>query len=492
MFARRSCRLGAVACAGLLGTTATAWPAPPADERDDLDALRDTISELRREVAQSNERTAALQAQVDQLRNAAGEQWLTEQRADQVRALVADVLADADLRTSLLDDGILAGWDNGFFLGSPDGAFLLKLAGQLQVRYIANSREDDGGAVDDWENGFQLRRVKLNFSGHIGSPRLEYVVQLAANRNSTTVELEDAIIAHRIDERWRIWGGRFQDVFSREQMMSSRRQQTVDRSAVANIFAANDGYVEGVGVEWLANPECLRLAATINDGLNSGTTGGAGTGFQNTGNDFQNDSTDFALSARAEWKVTGAWQEAADVTSWQRDRGLHAFLGAGLHYEVGETGDGQASATTMQTGPYDSFLQWTVDGLLKNEGLGMLAAFHGWHFDADGAVGDTDHYAATVQLGYMIVPDEFEPFIRYEWIDIDDALDTNDLELLTAGFNWYLQGHAAKLTADIVWAMDNINATTTLGAGLNGIGLLPDAAGEDDQLAGRLQFQLLF
>jgi hypothetical protein len=438
----------------------------------------------------------ALEREVRELRAERGDTWLNERRTEQVKALVRDVLMDADTRASLADDGLTAGHNgSAFFLSSADGSFLLKIGGHIQARYVLNSRDDSDGAIDDFESGLQMRRVKVGFEGHVtAGPKIEFAILLAANRDSGVLELEDAIIAHQLTDDIRLWGGQFMNKFAREQITSSKRQLTVDRSAVANIFAANDGYVQGFGVEWAAAPDLLKLALTINDGMNSGTAGGAGLGFQNRGNDFHNDAADFALTARADLKLAGDWKQSADMVSWANASELQLFLGAALHYEVGETGDGNTSATTTQTGPYDNFLQWTVDGLVKYQGLSIMGAVYGWHFDAAGGnpLGDLDCYAATAQVSYMIIPDTLEPFVRYEWISVDDALDTNDLNIVTAGLNYYLKGHNAKLTADVVVVLDNVNGLNTLGTGLTGIGILPDAGDEDGQVVGRVQFQLLF
>lgn len=470
--------------AGVLIAALVAFTAPVAAEDEPMPTPQQMWRELR-----------DLRNEVGELRKERGDNWLNERRADEIKALVHEVLADADTRASLMAEGMTAGFDGSdFFLAAADGSFLLKVGGQLQVRYLASARDDGGGSVDGFEGGTQIRRAKVGFSGHIGNPKLEYNILLAANRNSTVVELEDAWIAYRLKDDLRIWAGRFMDRFALEQFTSSRRQLTVDRSAVANIVAGNDGYVEGVGIEWNAAPDKLKLALTINDGLNSGTAGGTAPGFQNGGNDFNVDATDIAFTGRIDLKVIGDWKQTADTSSWSDAGGKHLFLGLAAHYEAGETGDGNASAMTAELGPYDSFFQWTADALLKVKGIGIAAAVYGWHFDASAgnALGDTDHYAATVQVGVMVVPDKFEPFARYEWLGIDDALATNDLHIATFGFNWYFRKHHAKLTADLVWAMSNINTTSTLGFGLTGIGLLPDAAGETDQIVVRVQFQLLF
>ena len=79
-----------------------------------------------------------LKGEVDSLRAEQNTDWLTEQRAEQVRGLVADVLADADTRSSLQGSGTLAGYDKGFFIGSADGNWKLKINYQLQVRWAYN------------------------------------------------------------------------------------------------------------------------------------------------------------------------------------------------------------------------------------------------------------------------------------------------------------------------------------------------------------------
>ena len=81
---------------------------------------------------------------------------------------------------------------------------------------------------------------------------------------------------------------------------------------------------------------------------------------------------------------------------------------------------------------------------------------------------------------------------RFEMICVDDGLDTDNLRMITAGMNWYIKGHSAKLTGDIVYCLDEVNAINTMGVGLSGIGILTDSEGEDGQFVVRLQFQLLF
>jgi hypothetical protein len=97
----------------IIGTAVFACSAAADDGKDaEIDELRSEVSHLRDTVAELRSTVQEFQA---------GDDWLTQQRADEIRGLVRDVLADADTRASLLQDGMTAGWDKGFFLGSADG-----------------------------------------------------------------------------------------------------------------------------------------------------------------------------------------------------------------------------------------------------------------------------------------------------------------------------------------------------------------------------------
>ncbi|MHC4103126.1 MAG: hypothetical protein ACYSW1_19845, partial [Planctomycetota bacterium] len=143
MSPRYSARLSPVVVAAMIACTATADDGKDAE----IEALRFEVSELSGTVAE-------LRATITDMNAEQEEDWLTEQRANEIRDLVQDVLADADTRASLLQDGMTAGWDKGFFLGSADGNWLLKIGGQIQVRYAA-SFQDKAPDGEDERYGFE-------------------------------------------------------------------------------------------------------------------------------------------------------------------------------------------------------------------------------------------------------------------------------------------------------------------------------------------------
>jgi hypothetical protein len=201
---------------------------------------------------------------------------------------------------------------------------------------------------------------------------------------------------------------------------------------------------------------------------------------------FDEDRTDFAITARIDWKLEGLWSQMDDFTA-----GVGAdsaiFIGAAIHYEVGETGD---------TAYNNNFLIWTVDASFETEGWNFYAAIMGLSTDLDKEssvlADDRDLFGVIVQGGYRIPDSTWEPFVRWEYIDWDDAFsdafgdDYDSTSLITFGVNNYIHGHDVKMSIDVVYALDPIPVSD------GGLGLQADAQGDDDQIVIRAQFQLLF
>jgi hypothetical protein len=82
---------------------------------------------------------AQLRAELAEMKAQNGDKWLTEERAAEIKGLVKDVLADAETRTSLQATGATSGYDNGFFIGSADGNFKLKINALAQMRWTYNN-----------------------------------------------------------------------------------------------------------------------------------------------------------------------------------------------------------------------------------------------------------------------------------------------------------------------------------------------------------------
>lgn len=416
---------------------------------------------------------AALRAEVAQLKQAQGDNWLNERRAQEVKSLIREVLADADSRSTLLQEGMTAGHNGkNFFLASADGAFELGITGQIQFRWVSDFQGDDVRS-DDWEGGFQLRRAKLGFAGHIADPRLTYDIVLAADREDGSVEVEDAIIGYSYSDELTLMGGKFKLPFLRQELISSKRQLAVDRGLVTEFFTLDRS--EQIALNWAS--DTLRAAISFNDGADEEfSTAGA-------------DAVEYAFTGRIDAKLAGDWDQAKDLANWDRDT-LGVFIGGAAHYQAGDGNNADFGSESEA-----NYFAWTVDGLVETGGLSVLGAFTGGHIEWDDNIGaaDRDMYGALIEAGYM-VSDKLQPFARWEWLD-DDADATDDLQAVTAGVNYFLNGHAAKFTTDVVYVYEGSAVSNPFGNSFSsdGLGISEFASAEDEELwVLRAQFQLLF
>lgn len=492
----KSSKLIAVGGALMLGLAGTARADEP------------STAELLQKIQQLEQRVSDLQGHQDG-------NWLNERRQEEVKALVREVLSDADTRASLQAEGLTAGHNgSNFFLSSADGGFTLNISGYIQARYIANFRDEGASGIDDVtgepivssvedeeERGFEVTRAKIQFDGHISDPRFGYILRLAVDRNTNAVHADRIVISYELADGVTLWVGEDKARFLREENIEPTHQLAVERSLVNEFFTL--GYVQGVGLNF--DQDMFRAQILVSDGARSGENGAhlghpSGlvltdefgdpvldpiTGEPIVGTDaltafkaFHGDRSDFAITARIDIKLMGGdWEQWEQFTA-PEDGETTLFVGGAIHWEVGETGDSFANT---------DFLSWTVDASFTTMGLNLYGAVVGIHTDTDDNIDDADVFGFLAQAGYKITP-ELEPFIRYEHMDLDD-LDADDLNLLTFGINYYINRQQTKFSLDVVWALDPLPS----GLGdLGLLGLLPDDSDEDDQFALRAQLQLMF
>jgi phosphate-selective porin OprO/OprP len=414
---------------------------------------------------------AALRAEVAQLRQSQNDSWLNERRAEEVKGLIREVLADADTRASLLQDGVLAGHDGRrFYLRSADGGFALNIGGQIQLRYIANFRDDAEGVDGGYDSttGFQHRRTRLVFSGHIADPRITFRIQPEVRRQDGRMAIADSFLGYKLTDDIELQGGRFKLPFWKEDLHSSGRQLAVERSLINNLFSGD----RSTGLMATYSQDMFRVYGMVSNGF--------GTNLHDFNTGVDSNAARVAFTGRAEVKVAGEWSQYNDFAGWENsDFGL--IIGGAAHWEQNRATT--PGGTSTRLGNTRDFFTWTADASVYMQNINVFGAVVGYHDTAVYAGDKFDDYAFLIQGGYTIA-DKFQPFGRYEFITFDDDRNVSDISVITVGANYFLRGHNAKLTGDVVWVLD------PLPSGSGGLGLLPSS--EDDQVVVRMQFQLLF
>ena len=420
-----------------------------------------TNQELRSRIADLESRLAAVEKQD-------GHNWLTEQRAAEVKSLVQDVLADADIRSSLLAQGMTAGYDDGAVIASAGGDFMLRTNLHIQERFMLNSSEQAGAGDDDlW--GFETTRAKFILSGNVVSPEWFYKVEIETGSNNTgRTGLQDAYVGYDYGNGWKVIVGTYKAPLLREELVDSRYQLAVERSLTNYLYTG--GRTNGIAVDYMGDQ--LHFIGSLNNGIDNTFYGGLVGG--GAGAAALVSDTDFAFTVRGEWLAMGNWDQFTDFTSPSgSETGL--MVGGALHYQTDEE-----LATQL-----DLFVL-TGDVQFEFGGANAYAAFV--YANAEDTTIDVSPLAIILQGGYYFT-DDWEGFARYEWSDPDGASSlTDDISIFTVGVNKYFAGHNAKWTTDIGLGLDSIGAAAAVPV----TGFRADGTGEDGQVVIRSQLQIVF
>jgi len=347
---------------------------------------------------------------------------------------------------------------------------IITLSGQLQFRYQANFRDDQptnagGGTDDDVTVGFVMRRAKIAAKAKV-TDTIHANIQLAFNRSTGLAALETAEINWKLTDDWTLRFGQFKSPFLREELVSSKRQLTSERSPVNETF--NQDYSQGVELNYAQ--ESWRLAFMVSDGFNT----------DNTRFNSAMES-DIALTARAEVLLGDAgFKQYKQFTSF---RGVTqgAMLGLAGHWQsMGDTNPSLPNSMDMTT--------ITGDFSFVADGWNLYAAGIWRNMDVTAAT-SADDFGVVVQGG-VFISDADEIFARYSGFFPDDFDGAADFNSLTVGWNRYIspESHAAKLTVDLTYHFDAVTGSGI--ATSDGHNLLTDT--NDGQLGLIAQVQLLF
>jgi hypothetical protein len=433
-------------------------------------------TDLEREIGQLQARVVELQSQ--EARDSAA-----------VAATIDQVLRDAERRTQLLaaaDSG--AGYDNGFYIKT--GAFVLKPGIQFQLRNNTDYRANtSGGKDDEIENGFEVRRLKLNFAGSAFTKDLTYDFVWIVEREGGDLLLEQAWVKYMFADLWGFRAGQFKSPGNpHEELVSSKRQVAVERTMANELLGGGlQDFVQAVTLIYggYNDNSPVNVEIGLTDGVSSDNSDYVGhypLGPISMGptSSVGNHAFDFGVAGRAEFRAMGAWKAYQQLGAKDVKEDT-LVIGAGFDWNQG--GDGN-----LIFGNVDVSFQHT-------SGLALYGGVLIRHVDDDLSSGSdsfTD-WGLVLQASYLINP-AWEAFLRYGGVFFDDEIvlandEHDDFHEITVGVTHFLgengsAGHRAKVTVDLSWLPHGSPKS------LSGNGFLGDSGG-DDEIVLRGQFQLL-
>lgn len=464
-----------------------------------MDDILKRLDSLERQNEELGRRNRDLAGEVATMKSERGEDWLSEERVTQIRTIVEDVLADSATRSSLRQDGMTAGWNDGFFLASPDGRFKLELHGLIQSRYVWSHIRDgqtDAPVIDRKvdRNQFDLPNTELWAKGHIFGPSVQYMVKARFTSDtavfvgdqgpsrigsgSGVFQLMDAWVRFNLDDNWSIRTGQYRAPYSREFLIPEQNQLAVDRSIVD--YHMGLGYTQGIELQFIGDD--FRWLASLDDGGTDNLSGPViGTvGSEPANSPWQVQESTISTTTRVEWKPFGAWQDFGSFTS-PMGQAQGWIVGAAFHYQ--QTRPPLLNYPLPDTGiPYNEWYAWTVDTQYNFGGASLYGAFYYNYVDAPAAfnrggfgqiqgidLGFVNRWGLVVQ-GAMYVAPKWEVFLRYELSNWRATEQQNlpfafqspaMLNVGTVGVNWYINGEDLKWTLDFGYAFEAIDPVNT-------------------------------
>jgi hypothetical protein len=446
---------------------------------------------------------AGLQAEIDALRadltafqRSRSQGSLDAERADEIRSIVRDALADAGTRTMMQDargqpafqgDSFYRLDASGTEIASADGNFRYHLNVQLQLRFIWNHREELGGT-----QGFENRRTRFIMDGHAFGKEWRYALQISRPSgvpSPRVPDIEDAWVGRVLSPELQLKMGQFRPGFTREEMMSSATTLFMERSALNNYFRAARS--RGIALEW--ETEHFMWRSGWFDGITVRSPSTAGGADWNTGNTVNlpwdnNLDIDWALSSRFDWKLAGTWRELREYTPWLDMKGQATNLGVAV--------DAEQASPSAPFPPDPWMVEVTADLMHKQAGWSIFAWGVFRRVQSDD--GQSNQWGALVQASTMLA-EKWEAGLRYS---IGDSGADSDaaypmLSLLELNLSHYFHRHSMKVQLDVGYSFEGLSANSRgNGFAASSASLLPDVQPPGGDVSGQvyvgIQYQVLF
>jgi len=332
----------------------------------------------------------------------------------------------------------------GLQISSSDAMFSLTTRLRAQMRYTL---EQD----NDLTHGFQLRRARLAFNGHMFGQNNTFKFELAvapkdigltANGNISKSPLLDWYFhfKHLRDLNLRV--GQYKIPYSHQRVVSSGSLQMVDRSSINGEFNLDRDVGFDLRSKDLFGLGFLRYYAGVYMGEGHSS--------------YANGDLGMMYLARLEVLPFGMFKDYSEA-AFSRSSQVKLKLGAGAAYlEKGKKNKGIIGSVPFDGGTTDT-QNLNADLTLRYSGLSLESAYF-WregtrHPGVDAALIPTEQPRNGMgyygQAGYLLPHHAFEISARFGQImSAGDGSSLSDQSEAGVGLNYYFAQHAMKIQGD--------------------------------------------
>ena len=335
-------------------------------------------------------------------------------------------------------------YSKGLEVGSDDGNYRMHLDLRFQGRFshpFDSDPRDAGDFAAPEVSTFEVNRGRIKIGGHAYRQWLEYYLEYDAPSS----RLLDFRFTLSKLEWLQLRVGQSKAIYSSERVVSSGKQQFVERSIVNREFT-------------LDRQQGMQLFGHLLPGTRGDSWYWLGV-FSGNGRATGNDDDHLMWMGRYQWNFLGRDPKfsMSDVERHPRPAASLTVAAATnrSHFtRFSSGGGGQLDGFDEgEPGRY-KIDQWLAEVAFKVRGFSLLSEVHRKKIDDRLELAQTRLEGGYLQAGYFFhealpaVPEELEIAARWAFVDPDTSLRDDRRHELTVAVNWFVAGHRNKLTLD--------------------------------------------
>jgi phosphate-selective porin len=338
--------------------------------------------------------------------------------------------------------------NKGFQFKTTDNKYALQLESRLQFRFATPGDQDPlsfDELYNDSNSVFKINRARLKVGGHAFQPYLKYYFEYELSQGN----LLDFRLMFTKWKGFNIKVGQWKTYYNRERVISSGKQQMVDRSIITRPFTLD----RQQGVSFYGRLFETTLADfTYHVSVLTGTGRGART----------NDDDDLMYVGRLQWNFLGREisMSGSDLDFTQKPTALIAIAAVtnrSPYTRFSQAGGGQLEGFEEGIAGQYQVQQGLLESAFKYKGFSWQSELHTKHIDDRLNAAKTTLTGSYYQAGYFFantfdfVPKALEVAARYARFRPNIDIPKNLQHEYGLGFNWFFKGHRNKLTTEFTY-----------------------------------------
>ncbi len=314
--------------------------------------------------------------------------------------------------------------------------------GQFRASYPYDNFPKTSDDFDNETTQLGINRARIKIGGHVYKKYFTYYFE----QDIKGFNLLDFRVQIEKLPYLKLRVGQWKSRFTRERVISSGKQQGLDRSLINRIFTIDRqqgiSFYGDVGNESMAN---------FSYWLSAFTGTGRGNG--------PDDDTKLMYLLRLQWNPNGSPLKftGSDLEYHEKFKSSIAIAGVtntSPYTAFSISGGGQLVGFETEEGRTYKINQFLFETAFKYKGFSWQQEFHLKNILDNLDDEQTLYVGNYFQLGYFLhyafstIPKPLEVFVRHSFYDANNDISGNNNFEYTMGVNWFFVGHKNKLTLE--------------------------------------------